>query len=149
MKVILVENVDKLGVAGDIVDVKRGYAQNYLFKQGLAMPKTPENLNIVKTRKKAFEAKAAQALADAEALAKELDQKVLEMPVKAGEGERLYGAITVGDIAQKIREEGFEVEKRLIKLGEPIKTLGEHKVELRLHPQVKTEVIIKPTRIEE
>ncbi len=149
MKVILLENVDKLGVAGDVVEVKRGYAQNYLFKNQLAMPETKENLNIVKTRKKAFEAKAAQALDEAKSLSAELADKVLEMPVKAGEGERLYGAITVADIAQKLRSEGFEVDKRLIKLGEPIKTLGEHRVELRLHPEVKTEIVVKPIRLEE
>ncbi|MDO5733833.1 MAG: 50S ribosomal protein L9 [Eubacteriales bacterium] len=149
MKVILLENVDKVGLAGEVVDVKRGYAQNYLIKHNLALPKTPENMNIVKTRRKAFEAKAAQALAAAEELAAQLNGKEIKIPVKAGEGDRLYGAVTASDLAEKLAEEGFKLDKRNIKLAEPIKNLGDYQVELKLHPEVKTEVKVQLIRQED
>ena len=143
MKVVLIENVKNLGVCGDIVDVKRGYAINYLIRQNLAAEATPQNLNIVKTRQKAMEAKAAQWLEEATETAKKLQGKVVTLEMKTGEEGRLYGSVTNQDIADALEAMGFTVDKREITMKDKIEGVGNHDCEVRLHPEVVVPFVVE------
>lgn len=136
MKVVLMDDVKGLGNAGELVEVKRGYANNFLFRRDLAIEATPQNLNMVKTKQKAFEAKAQQRLEKATSLAKEIQGKHVVLSLKGGEGGRVYGTVTNQDIASALAEMGFEVEKRDIVCKEQIKSAGVYPVDVRLHPEV-------------
>ena len=136
MKVVLMDDVKGLGNAGELVEVKRGYAYNFLFRRDLAIEATPQNLNMVKTKQKAFEAKAQQRLEKATSLAKEIQGKRVVLSLKGGEGGRVYGTVTNQDIASALAEMGFEVEKRDIVCKEQIKSAGVYPVDVRLHPEV-------------
>lgn len=145
MKVILIEQYPSLGKIGDVVEVKRGYAVNYLFKRGLAVEYTQKNANQLKSQLEAKKAKEAAALADAQALASKIQGTVIEIPMKAGAQGKLYGAITTMDIAEKLGNKGFTVDKRDITIvdSETIKELGTYAAQLKLHPQVTAEVQLK------
>ncbi|NCC48168.1 MAG: 50S ribosomal protein L9 [Clostridia bacterium] len=136
MKVVLIKEVKKLGRPDDIVEVSDGYARNFLLKNGLALEATPDNLNIVKTRKKAESAKNQRALESSQATAEALKDKVFDLPVKCGEGGRLYGAVTAMDIAQALADAGYAVDKRGIQIQQPIKSLGDYTVDVRLQAEV-------------
>ena len=136
MKVVLIKEVKKLGRPDDIVEVSDGYARNFLLKNGLALEATPDNLNIVKTRKKAESAKNQRALESSQATAEALKDKVFDLPVKCGEGGRLYGAVTAMDIAQALADAGYAVDKRGIQIQQPIKILGDYTVDVRLQAEV-------------
>ncbi len=142
MKVILLEDIKGIGKKGEVVDVKQGYANNFLLRQNLAMEATSENLNIVKTKAKAEAAKAAQILAEAQENAAKLQDKEIKLPVKCGDGGRLYGKVTNMDIAKELKKRGFDIDKRNITLPEDIKSLGRYTATLRLHPEVTTQVFI-------
>ncbi len=143
MKVVLLQDVKKLGKVDDIVEVNDGYARNFLFKQKLAVEATKENLNEVKLRKRAEQVKADRALAEARAMAEELEGKAFSMKMKAGAGGRLYGALTAMDIATALNAAGYGVDKRNITIETPLKTLGTAKVKLKLHNEVTANVEIK------
>ncbi|MDD2579124.1 MAG: 50S ribosomal protein L9 [Eubacteriales bacterium] len=136
MKVVLIKEVKKLGRPDDIVEVSDGYARNFLLKNGLALEATPDNLNIVKTRKKAESAKNQRALESSQATAEALKDKVFDLPVKCGEGGRLYGAVTAMDIAQALADAGYAIDKRGIQIQQPIKSLGDYTVDVRLQAEV-------------
>lgn len=136
MKVVLIKEVKKLGRPDDIVEVSDGYARNFLLKNGLALEATPENLNSVKTRKKAEAAKNQRALETSQATAEALKDKVFDLPVKCGEGGRLYGAVTAMDVAQALADAGYSVDKRGIQIQQPIKSLGDYTVDVRLQAEV-------------
>ena len=136
MKVVSIAEVKKLGRPDDTVEVSDGYARNFLLKKGLALEATPDNLNIVKTRKKAEVAKNKRALAESQATAEALKDKVFDLPVKCGEGGRLYGAVTAMDVAQALADAGYNVDKRGIQIEQPIKSLGEYSVDVRLQAEV-------------
>lgn len=136
MKVVLIKEVKKVGKVDDIVEVSDGYARNFLIKKGMALEATPDNLNMVKTRKKAEAAKSQQALEQAQETAEKLKEEVVSIPVKCGEGGRLYGAVTAIDVAKALAENDYDVDKRAIQIRQPIKSLGEHTIEVRLHPKV-------------
>lgn len=140
MKVILLEDVKGLGKVGDVVEVKPGYANNALFRQNKAMEATPANMNILKTKQKAEAAKAQHRLEEAKAMAAALKDKVIKVKMKAGEGGRLYGALTNQQLAELLAEAGFEVDKRGVTFPEPIKNLGEHVADLKLHPEVSVRI---------
>lgn len=140
MEVILRENVDKLGRAGDVVQVKDGYARNFLLPQRLAYPATAGNKKRVEAERKARGTRVAAARADADAFATELQGVELSFTAKAGEGDKLFGSITSQDIADRLAERGITVDKRDIELAEPIKSVGAYQVPIRLHPQVKGEI---------
>lgn len=142
MEIILRADIQHLGQAGAVVKVKDGYARNYLLPQGLAYRATDAN-----KRKIVFEAEriAKQRAADrtvAEAEAAQVAAVVLTFTAKVGEEEKLYGSVTAGDIQRKLEEAGLHVDKRKIDLPEPIRTLGEFKVGVRLHPDVRPEVTV-------
>ena len=143
MKVVLIQDVKNLGKVDDIVNVNDGYARNFLFRKQLALEATPENLNTVKTRKKAEAAKNQKALKEAQDIAEKLKGKVFELPVKCGEGGRLYGAITAMDVAQALAAAGFKVDKRGIQISQPIKSLGDYTIDVRLHSEVTFPLKIK------
>ncbi len=143
MKVILLEDVKSLGKADDIVNVNDGYARNFLFKKNLALEATASNLNSVKHRKKAENARAAQKLEDAKVSAAKLEGKTFTLPVKCGEGGRLYGAVTAMDIAGALEKQGFEVDKRGINIKQAIKALGSFDVEVKLHSDVTAKITVQ------
>ncbi len=146
MEVILREDVDHLGRIGEIVRVKNGYARNYLIPYGKAYLATEGN-----KRQVGFEhARRAERLAfekgEAEAFAARLADVALAFTAKTGDGDRLFGSITTADIADKLAEAGHQVDKRHIELHEPIKTLGEHPVGIRLHMDVRPKIVVTVTK---
>lgn len=140
MEVILREDVKDLGKAGDLVKVKVGYARNYLLPRGLAYEATAGNKKRIAAETKARTTRLAAERSGAEALAAELRAKVVTLIGKAGEEGRLFGSITTHDIADGLAKLGHEVDKRKIELEHPIKTLGDHMVPLKLHPEVVAEI---------
>lgn len=148
MKVVLLQDVKGLGKNGELVEVKPGYANNCLFRQGLAVEATPDNLNIVKTKKKAEEAKAKQLLEEATETGKHLKGKKVTLKLKCGDGGRLYGAVTNQNIADELEAMGFKVDKRNIQVKDAIKSVGSYEAEVRLHPQVTVPFIIEIKAVE-
>ena len=141
MEVILREDVPHLGQAGEIVEVKAGYGRNYLLPQGLAYPATEGNKRrVAQEARRQGERHAAQK-GTAQEVAAKLTGRDLTFHANVGEADKLFGSITSADIAAKIREElGVEVDKRLVELAEPIKTIGVFQVPVRLHPEVRPEL---------
>ena len=142
MEVILREEVDKLGHRGSIVKVADGYARNYLLPKRLAVPATEANRKIVEQEREAWLRKEAKHKTDADDLAKLLTGVTLTFRQKVGEGDHLFGSVTAKDIAEALEKQNFHIDRRRVLLDEPIKTLGEHKVVLRLHRDVSTEIPI-------
>ncbi|MDH5316183.1 MAG: 50S ribosomal protein L9 [Gemmatimonadota bacterium] len=140
MDVILREDVKDLGRAGQLVKVKPGYARNYLLPKGLAYEATEGNRRRIEAEAKARTARQAQDREAASGLAARLAAAPLTIKGKAGEGERLFGSITAQDIADALAKAGFSIDKRKIELEHPIKTIGEHTVQVNLHHDVKGEV---------
>jgi large subunit ribosomal protein L9 len=142
MEVILRNDVDKLGQAGEIVKVKDGFGRNFLIPRGHAFIATPGNKRRIEAESRHREEQLQMAKADADRIAGTLNALTLNFTAKSGDGDRLFGSITSGDIAEKLAEAGHKIDKRIVSLGEPIKTVGEHKVPIRLHPDVHTEVTV-------
>ena len=139
-EVLLIQPVDGLGAEGDQVKVRAGYARNFLLPQGKAVPLTVANRKQVEALKKARGLREAKELDGAQALAKQIEKAGIAIAVKTGEGGKLFGAVTGNDIHEKLAAAGINVEKRRIHLGQPIKTLGKHTVNVRLHPEVTVEL---------
>ena len=147
MKVILTNYHKKLGDIGDTVEVKSGYANNYLMPNGLAVPATRGNINQMKLVKQAAVKLEATNIKEAEELAKKLEGLQVTFIVKTGEEGKLYGSITNKDIAEKISEERkIEIDRKKIDMQEHIKELGEYEIELSLYKEVKSsaKVIVEP-----
>jgi large subunit ribosomal protein L9 len=140
MELILRENVQNLGKAGDLVRVKPGYARNFLLPRGLAYEATEGNKKRIASEQKAKSARAEHERAEAQALAGRLGQASVTLTGKAGEEGKLFGSITAQDIAGALEAQGFTVDRRKLDLDQPIKTLGFHTVAVRLHPDVQAEV---------
>jgi large subunit ribosomal protein L9 len=136
MKVVLRQDVDHLGERGNVVNVANGFARNYLFPKKLALEATPGNLKTFELHKKVWAAREARETGDAEALAARMSALRLSITKKAGEQDTLYGSVTNGEIAELLAKEGFEVDRRKILLDDPIKSLGEHQIRVRIHRQV-------------
>ena len=144
MKVILEEDVDSLGNKGEVVEVASGHARNYLLPRGLAKEATKENLNSLKQKKKSKQKQKEKERNKAQEKADELEGLLLEIPVKAGDNNRLFGSVTSMDIAEKVEEEtGEKIDKRNIDLDENIKNLGVKAVDIKLHKDVTTTVKVK------
>lgn len=139
IQVILSEDVHSLGEAGDVVSVKPGYARNYLVPQGKALPATAERVNQVEHQKRVIGEKRAKELKDLEAVKGKLQGMALEIEAQAGEEGKLFGSVTAQNLAEMLAEKGLEVDRRKIVLDEPIKTLGEHTVSIRLRSDVVAE----------
>lgn len=140
MEVILREEVEKLGHRGSIVKVADGYARNYLLPKKLAVPANDANRKIVEQEREAWLRKEAKLQTDAEDLAKLLSGVTLTFRHRVGENDHLFGSVTAKDIAESLEKKNFHLDRRKIVLDEPIRTLGEHKVTLRLHREVSTEI---------
>lgn len=140
--VILRQNVENLGEAGELVAVKPGYARNYLIPQGLALPATEGNRRRFEEERRQAARSAVREREQADELAAEIEGHSLTFAVKAGEEGRLYGSVTAADIAEALLAEGLSVDRRLIELEEPIKELGVYRVPVRLHAEVRPEVKI-------
>ena len=140
MDVILRSDVAHLGKAGEMVKVKDGFARNFLIPSGLAYHATEGNKRRVEAEANRRVSQAATEQSVAAETAAKLEQISLTFMVKAGEGDRLFGSVTAGDIAAKLGEAGHPVDKRAVELDEPLRSIGVFKVPVRLHPTVKAEV---------
>jgi len=136
MKVILRQNHEKLGKVGDVVDVKDGYARNYLIPKKIGYLASKGNLHALDEEKKQHELHQKKEVVKAEKLSTELDKLSLTIPMKVGEDDKLFGAVTGQMIADVLKEKGFDLDKRIIELEEPIKALGIYTVKLNLHSGV-------------
>lgn len=132
---ILLDDVEKLGLAGEEVHVAPGYARNYLLPRGLAAKATPGTLRLIESRKAMIAERRAKALADARLLAEKIGAVELSLAMQATEDEQLFGSVTARMVAEELAKKGFSIEHTKINLA-PIKTLGSYDVELRLHPEV-------------
>ena len=140
MDIILRQDVEKLGRAGDLVTVKDGYARNYLLPHGLAYVATEGNRRRLEAEARLKAKRAGAQLESAREVATRLEAVSLTFAMKAGEGDKLFGSVTAADIADRLHAEGHAVDKKAVDLDEPIKALGVYKVPIRLHHDVKPEV---------
>lgn len=140
MKVILRDRLDTLGNAGDVVDVKPGYARNYLIPKGLAYEATQANVRRIDAERAATARKDAESLNEAKQRASSIEGVSLTFRARAGQEGKLFGSITSADIAEELAKQGVEIDRRSIELEEPIKALGVTSVPVRLHPQVRPEL---------
>ncbi len=140
MKVILRKNFSQLGKIGDVVDVKDGYARNFLIPRQIAYLATEGNIKALEEEKKVVAKKEAANLDNARNLAAELEKISITIPVKVGEEEKIFGSVTTQMIADAIKEKGFEIDKRKIEISEPIKALGIYTVNVKLHSDVNASV---------
>ncbi len=143
MEVILKEDVPNLGLRGEVVKVADGYGRNYLLPRAMAMQATEANKAVIEQMKAAAERRSATEKAQAETLVAKLDPVVLSFTRRSGEQGHLFGSVTSGDIAAELASQGFEIDRRKIQLGEPLKSLGEFKVAIRLHREVTAHVTVK------
>lgn len=140
VEVILREDVENLGKVGDVVDVKPGFARNYLVPQGKAYEATAGNKRRLTEDRQRHERVATRARTDAEKLASELDGRSVTFAMKSAEGGRLFGSVTNADIAEKLAEEGITIDRHTIRLEEPLKQLGAYTVAVHLHADVRPEI---------
>jgi large subunit ribosomal protein L9 len=143
MEVILREHVDHLGKRGEIVKVSDGYARNYLLPRKLALPATEGNRKHVERERKIMETRETEEKSQAEAVAARLSSIDISIARRVGETEQLYGSVTATDIADFLKGKGFEIDRRKLILPEPIKSIGEHDVPLKLHREVTVPLKVK------
>ena len=140
MEVILKEDVPKLGSRGDVVKVAEGYGRNFLLPKKLAIEASQANKAVIAQMKEAAVRRHQKDKADAEKLAAQLNEVVIELKRRSGEHDQLFGSVTSSDIAAELEHKGFNIDRRKISLDEAIKTLGEHKVAIRLFKDVTAHV---------
>ncbi len=146
MEVILREDIDRLGSRGQVVKVAPGYARNYLLPKRLAVAATDANRKIVEQERQAHLRRDAKLQSEAQDLAKLLAAVTVTITRKAGENDQLFGSVTAADIADALAAQKYTVDRRRIHLEEPIRTLGEHKVPVRLHKDVVADVTVNVSR---
>ena len=142
MKVILKEDVKNLGKMGDIVNVAAGYANNFLIPKKLAVEAITENIKAIEHQKKMIQEKAKKIKNASKDLADKIASLTLNIKAKAGEEEKLFGSITSMDIADALKNEGIDIDRKKILLEEPIKRLGSYSVSIKLHPDITTQLNI-------
>ena len=140
MEVILKEDVNKLGHRGDVVKVADGYGRNYLLPEKLAIEANAANKTVIEQMKASAVRKSVKEKAGAEQLATQLSEVELVFERKVGENEHLFGSVTSGDIAHQLESKGFTIDRRKIALDEPLKTIGEYHVPVKLHREVTSHV---------
>ena len=143
MEVILKEHVEHLGRRGEIVKVANGYARNYLLPRKLALAVTDENKRQIEREKARAEAKDAEELKEAQALAAKVEKADIAIARRVGEGQTLYGSVTTADIADALAARDIVVDRRKIQLAEPLKALGEHAVPVKIHRDVTVQLRVK------
>lgn len=136
MKVILMNDVEKLGKMGDVVDVAEGFARNYLFPKNLAINQTKDSLRVLEERKRRRARELEKEKAKVEELAKKISGTSFTIPVAAGEEDKLFGSVTAEDIIGVFLSENIEIDKRQLNIKEPIKKLGIYQIEVKLHPEI-------------
>jgi large subunit ribosomal protein L9 len=146
MKIILRSDVDNLGRLGDIVAVKPGYARNYLIPQGFAVLATDGNQRQFELERRKLQAKADAARAGAQDMADRLANTKVELVVRVGEGDRLYGSVTSANIAEALKDMGIDLDKRKLVLEAPIRALGAYEVPVKLHPDVQATLAVSVIR---
>jgi large subunit ribosomal protein L9 len=146
MKIILRQDVDSLGMEGQVFEVARGYARNYLIPKGLAFEATEQNTKLMEGQRKKIEEKRLKAREEAQRAGDELSRLVVTIAQKSGEEDKLYGSVTTIDIAEQLEQKGVHIDRKRIRLDRPIKTLGEFMVPVKLHPEVtaKIKVVVVP-----
>jgi large subunit ribosomal protein L9 len=143
MKIILKETIESLGIIGSEVTVANGYARNYLLPQNKAVLATPQNRKLMEQDKAKFDIQIAKEKGMAEEIAKKLEGVVCKIAAKVSEEDRLYGSISTRNIADALANQNIEVEKKMILLNEPIKTIGTFNVPIRVYKDVEPEIIVE------
>lgn len=143
MKVILKETIEPLGIIGSEVDVKNGYARNFLIPRGKAVFATPQNRNVLAQEKAKLDLQIAKERATAEEMAKKLESVVCKITAKVAEENRLYGSVTTREIMDALTAQNVVVLKRMILLKEPIKALGTYKIPIRVYKGIKPEITLE------
>lgn len=149
MQVILLERVAKLGQMGDVVDVKPGYARNYLLLQGKALTASKENIAAFEGQKAQLEARNLETRKEAEDLAAKLDGQQFIVIRQASDGGSLYGSVSTRDAATVASDEGFSIDRKQVVIRQPIKELGLHELEVHLHPEVDATITLNVARSSE
>ncbi len=140
MKIILRQDYERLGKFGDIVEVKDGYARNYLIPKNIAYPAKPNFIKVIEEEKKHKQFKLLKAKRQAEELAKKLESVSITISVSVGEEDKMFGSVTSQDIGKALEEQGIEIDRRKIVLEDPIKELGIYSVPIKLHPEVEAKI---------
>lgn len=140
MQVILKKDTEKLGLAGDLVEVSNGYGRNYLLPKGLAVEATAKNIKSLEHERRLITDRKKNELRGAEAIKKKISETSVTIQMQAGEEDKLFGAVTAMDIAEALSKEGISIDKRNILLEEPVKRLGIYTVDVRIHPEITAEL---------
>lgn len=143
MKVILRADVENLGSLGDIVEVKAGYARNFLLPQGLAMRATAGNIKVFESERRKLQARMDALRADARAAAERIGAAEVVIPMRVGENDKLYGSVTAAIIAEALAAQAIDIDRRRILLDGVIRSLGDHPVRVRLHADVVADLLVR------
>jgi large subunit ribosomal protein L9 len=147
MKVLLKQDVPKIGKKGELLDVKEGYARNFLIPNGLAVEASGGAMKQVEEEKRAQDRRKAKEKEEAQALGKRIEAVPILLKHKAGDEGRLFGSITSSEIADAFEQKGFGVDKKKIVLDEPIRLVGRHTVKIKLHPEVVISVVVEVAKL--
>ena len=143
MQVILLEDVKALGKKGEIVKVSDGYATNFVLPKKLGVLATAANLNELKVQKKREDKAAAEQLAAAKEFAAQIEEKIIRVSIKSGEGGKVFGSVSSTEISVEAKKQfGFDIDKKKIQLSEPIKAFGSYEIPVKLHPQVTAKLTV-------
>ncbi|KJD39641.1 50S ribosomal protein L9 [Paenibacillus polymyxa] len=145
MKVIFIKDMKGQGKKGQVKEVSDGYAANFLLPRGIARPATEGNMKTLENQNAAEEKRKQEEKEEAQVLGKKLEETTIQLKAKAGEGGRLFGAITSKQIAEAVAKTGIKLDKRKIELKEPIRTLGVTQMTVKLHPEVKATLKVQVT----
>jgi large subunit ribosomal protein L9 len=148
MKIVLKQDVENLGISGQIVEVASGYARNFLLPKGLALEATASNLKVIEGQKKRLEARRSKERGEMEALAQRITATPLELAHRAGDTDTIYGAVTAAEIAFALEERGIEIDHRRVLMDAPIKVLGTYTIPIKLHTDVTAHVTVSVVREE-
>ncbi len=140
MKIILKEDFESLGKVGEVVEVKAGFARNFLIPKQVALQATPQNLRVIEQEKARNKIKLSKDKRDAELLAAQLKEVSLTANVQVGEEDKIFGAVTSQNISELLSSKGFEIDKRKIQLEDPLKALGVFEVPIKLHTEVEAKI---------
>jgi len=140
MKIILRQDYEQLGKFGDTVEVKRGYAMNYLIPKKIAYPAKPNYVRMVQEEQRQKMMRLNKEKKHAEVLAKKMENVSVTLAVSVGEGDKMFGSVTNQDIAESLKEQGYDIDRKKILLDEPIKQLGIYSVPIKLHPEIEVKI---------
>ena len=149
MKIILLKSYDKLGKVGDVINVKAGFARNYLIPNQIGSPATKQNIKSLESFLRSQEIKEAKNRTNLEALSKKLNSLTIKFDMQAGEDDKLFGSITSQMVSDELAEQGFTVDKKEINIADPIKTLGNYKININLGYELETKIKIKVSSLKE